>query len=421
MVKKFIRFARDSYKRVIRSIAFYPVLIVVLFLIVGLLTLNVENHRYIQSLKEELPYLFIEDKQTARAILSTFIAGIISLTVFSFTMVMVVLNQASANYSPRLLPGLISNRTNQIILGSYIGTLFYCILVLMTLGAYEMDQEGLGLSSMIASLASLGCVALFVYFIHSISSGLQISNIIHAVVRKCETMDLEQQEPYSDDSGNLPFKHRIFADESGYFTGFDQELLSSDLAEIQAAVHVLPNLEDYIYEGACILRSDREFTEEHQAFLRNGLLLTPKRLDGVNIMSSMGKLTEIAVKALSPGINDPGTAIDVLAALFPLLEHALMHYPLTTRQHGELEILQNHVKGSKVLAQVIQPIRHYGREDAAVLCKLGEVLTQFRLNDSISEENRQAVEAEIQAISDQLEKSNLHLMDIERIRALLSH
>ena len=119
-MKIIIKLIKTTYKRTIHSIAFYPVIISACFFIFAMATISLENLDLIKGIKDDVPYLFIEDFNTARSILSTFIAGIISLTVFSFTMVMVVLNQASANFSPGLLPNLISNKKHQIILGIYI-------------------------------------------------------------------------------------------------------------------------------------------------------------------------------------------------------------------------------------------------------------------------------------------------------------
>ena len=79
---------------------------------------------------EIAPALVIDDTDTAKTILSTLIGGLISLTVFSFSMVMVLLNQASSNFSPRVLPGIVSDQKHQIVLGLYIGTILYNIFIL---------------------------------------------------------------------------------------------------------------------------------------------------------------------------------------------------------------------------------------------------------------------------------------------------
>ena len=135
MIRNITKFLKKNYQDIIQSIAFYPMIISLGFLLLALGSLQFENLEIVSAIKKKIPYIFIEDYETARSILSTIIGGIISLTVFSFSMVMVVLNQASSNFSPRLLPSLISNKRHQIILGFYIGTLLYCIIILTALGA----------------------------------------------------------------------------------------------------------------------------------------------------------------------------------------------------------------------------------------------------------------------------------------------
>ena len=115
------------------KIAFFPSIIAMAGVIFAYLMMYSENEGISSYLQEFLPELVINDKETARTILSTFIAGLTSIMVFSFSMVMILLNQASSNFSPRLLPGLISNRRHQIVLGIYLFTIIYCILIFISL------------------------------------------------------------------------------------------------------------------------------------------------------------------------------------------------------------------------------------------------------------------------------------------------
>ena len=85
------------YRAVLSSIAFYPAIISLGFLVLAILALTLESNGLTQYLLDNAPFLVINNADTARTILSTFIAGLLSLTVFSFSMVMLILNQASSN------------------------------------------------------------------------------------------------------------------------------------------------------------------------------------------------------------------------------------------------------------------------------------------------------------------------------------
>ena len=113
------------------KIAFYPTFYSVIGLAISFLTYGAENLGVSEYLYKNIPQLIINSTDTALNILTTFIAGLISIMVFSFSMVMVLLNQASSNFSPRVLPGLISNKRHQKILGIYNATLLYCIFTLV--------------------------------------------------------------------------------------------------------------------------------------------------------------------------------------------------------------------------------------------------------------------------------------------------
>ena len=119
----------SEFKEIHNKIAFYPTLFAIAGFLLSFLMIILENRGISKYLVEEMPGLVVNSGDTALTILSACITGLISMMVFSFSMVMVLLNQASNNYSPRLLPGLISDKNHQIILGIYLATILYCIFI----------------------------------------------------------------------------------------------------------------------------------------------------------------------------------------------------------------------------------------------------------------------------------------------------
>lgn len=129
-------------RRVTESIALYPVLIPALYVVVALLVFAFESTDTAATLRDELPPGLI-DADNSREVLGTLITGIISLVVFSFSMVMVVLNGAASRLSPRVLPGLISDRRNQVILGIYLGSIVYYLLLITSIKALHGELRAL--------------------------------------------------------------------------------------------------------------------------------------------------------------------------------------------------------------------------------------------------------------------------------------
>ena len=132
-MSRLYKWIRKYYSKTVNSIAFYPALISLGFLLLSILMLELDFSETGKQLKSQLSWLSLRDASTARSILTTIAGGIISLTVFSFSMVMILLNQAASQMSNRMLDSMIGNRFQQIILGFYIGTIVYSLFLSLTL------------------------------------------------------------------------------------------------------------------------------------------------------------------------------------------------------------------------------------------------------------------------------------------------
>lgn len=396
---------KKSYHRALRSIAFYPILVSVALFLFALATLALENSVLVLELKKANPFLFIEDDDTARTILSTLIAGILSLTVFSFTMVMVVLNQASSNFSPRLLPGLVSNKRHQLILGFYIGTLLYCTMVLIALGASQLKNNTVGSSTTIAAILGVISVALFVSFIHTISSTIQIQNIVARIYRKtnkrleaCLTTQLQEETPLKEiaDAGYTV----IVSKKAGYFEGFDADLFDSELLDEELQLIVLPYSGEHIWDGSPMLKTSKALTVAQNDALCLACTVSKDLHDGSHPLLGLIKLTEIAVRAMSPGINDPGTALDVVHKLGSLLGKMcrLPAYTSVNNRNKSMVVMKTNISGAELLQTVLQPIRLYAKADSTVMTGLFRALHYLQGNSGISDMHREAVLNELEAM-----------------------
>src|SRR5690606_3971768 len=129
---KISKWFRKYYNKITGSIAFMPAVIALAFLLVSWMMLEIDFSDWGKDLKSNLSWLSLQDASTARSIVSTVAGALISLTVFSFSLVMIVLNQAASQMSNRMLASMIENRFQQIILGFYIGTIVYALFLLST-------------------------------------------------------------------------------------------------------------------------------------------------------------------------------------------------------------------------------------------------------------------------------------------------
>ncbi|WP_340201853.1 DUF2254 domain-containing protein [Ascidiimonas sp. W6] len=404
-MKIIIKLLKKVYRRITRSIAFYPVLISFLFLIIGLFVLYIERTTFLIELKHQIPDLVIQDKDAAHSLLSVLIGGVISLTVFSFTMVMVVLNQASSNFSPRLLPGLISNKKHQVILGVYTGTIIYSLFLLTVLGTYTAQVSELAISIILSAISGMSCIALFVYFIHSISSDIQIHNIIRRIFNVAQTkIDQELKKQNSSVEAlevEKENKFRIRTNKTGYYKSFDINLLSAELKSKLKVIEIIPYPECYIWQGDTIAFTDVDLSYDEKEELLFSFHIASERQDGEGYLEELIKLMEIAVKALSPGINDPGTAKNAIVKLGQLTSILLTLKPKMAHTiEGKLSVIRQNVTSDVLINTVFQPIRNYGKNDFTAITELLNCYRYLLNNENISASNKNYIRLEVKALKE---------------------
>ena len=214
------------YQRIVSSIAFYPALITLGLVLLCIVSIWLEM-TYLQAYKEDIKLGLVNNAENARLILGTLVGGIVSLMVFSFSMVMVVLNSASSTLSPRVIPSLISSRNHQFILGIYLGTIIDSLLLILTI----QEGDDINIPSLGIFLAlGLGIVSLclFIAFIREISQSIQVDFILNNLFKKAlkELKALQNKFGQFSKCPQWPDDqdwHVIRSTRAGYFKAFNSE------------------------------------------------------------------------------------------------------------------------------------------------------------------------------------------------------
>lgn len=264
MKDKLIQIFRTIY-HLKDKIAFFPTIISLAGCVFAYLMMYAENKGISKYLIEFLPELVINNAETARNILTTFIGGLISIMVFSFSMVMILLNQASSNFSPRLLPGLISNRKHQIILGIYLATILYCIFILVFIEPTGNKYQLPGFSvlwSIIFMVVSLGA---FIYFIHSISQEIQIEFIMKRIsttakkkIKKLLELEKDKEFNFPDTSNWSSFKSK----ETGYFQDVSIKIIKEVAKNENCKIEIVSKKGTLCYKGEVLFKTENKLGEE---------------------------------------------------------------------------------------------------------------------------------------------------------------
>ncbi len=388
MINKFLKWLRNNYFKIVNSIAFYPAIIAIGFLILAVLMQEFDFSQTGKHIKASSGWISLRDANTARSIVSTIAGGIISLTVFSFSMVMIVLNQAASQMSNRMLEGMIANRFQQFVLGVYIGSIVYALSLLTTIRDIDSGIYIPALSIYLLLIITVVDIFIFIYFLHYVTQSVKFQTIISRVHE--DTRDsLEKSSTEQTPAAFLLPKwncQTVCMEHSGYLQGFDKKQLIKFAVKYEGLVHFLKPAGSYVLKGIPIV--DFYSQQKLSGDEIKDLLIHIDFYNGQDIEQNyyygFHQLAEVALKALSPGINDPETAVLSLQAIADLFSYKLTHFPQSIfEDENRVVRIQTMVWSFESLfAKIIYPIWEYGKKDLYIQSAMLQMVSQLKQTDS---------------------------------------
>lgn len=274
----------------------------------------------------------------ARTILSTIAASLITVAGLSLSITIVALQLVSAQFSPRATRELLGDRLNQFAAGTFVGVFVYCLLVLR-----EVRDETEGVDGFVPSLAVTTAIALGVFglamllvFIHHMAQSIKLPHIARRIGRETlASIDELYPEPFGQpESGAAAEAAEEWERALGPPTlvhpsrpGYVQQLRLDELAERMerpgTRLHVLVAPGDFVTEGTPLvaLRPRLEPEEEGLARrIRSAIAVTDERDLAQDVAFGLQQLKDIVLRAMSPSVNDPSTAVTCLGYLGACLE-----------------------------------------------------------------------------------------------------
>jgi uncharacterized membrane protein len=372
-----------KYQLIVSSIAFLPGVLSISFLILAAALFLFDISEMGQQFKVDFPWLNIKDPSTARSILGAIAGGVISLTVFSFSMVMIVLNQAASQMSNRILDKLIGNRFQQIVLGVYIGTIVYTFFMFSTIRDTGNSFQIPSLSIFILTVLTVFDIFLFIYFLHFITQSVKYDVIIDRI----ESATFEGMKLFCKANNEVEADTKfvyltvIRASKSGVFEGFDTKEIMDFCEENECSILAIYPMGIFILRGQPILKCSKKLSETQIDNALQGVILSRQESVIRNYEYGLRQLSEIALKALSPGINDPGTAIISFRAIIDLFGFRAAHFPPSTQNRDEKPYMlyRNEHSFDALFERVVYPIWDYGKEDRMLRQEFKLLLEQLAL------------------------------------------
>ena len=408
MKKLFIRIF-DFFNTIESKIAFYPTLFAISGFFVALLMIYLEQQGISRKIMDIFPLLMVEDGDTALTVLSACLGGLISLMVFSFSMVMLLLSQASNNYSPRLLPGLISDRRHQVILGIYLSTILYNIFTLFSIEPSEDKYTLPGFSVLLGIVFTIVCLVAFIYFIHNISQSIQINNILDTIFEYAEKRLQSLIESEKGQTKNFPDVTNWYeykAGRSGYFQNISIKNILRICQDEETRIYITIPKGLFVLKNSIFLKSEKQLDEKVVDSIISNISFARGELVEDNYILAFKQITEIAVKAMSPGINDPGTAINAVDYLTDLFALRMQKKDNGIIVHKESATLRMAIVSFKELMyNVMASLRTYCKHDPVMVEKLLWMLNYLQKQPAAEDNYQKVIKEEMKTLLEQAKNS----------------
>ncbi len=395
--------------------------------------------------QEWIPFVFAGGSDGARDMLSTIATAMASVIGIAFSITIVVLQLAASQFSPRVITTFRRDRGQQMVLGMYLATFVYSLLVLRRVRASNEAEEAFvpGLAMLVALILALVCLGLLLYFVQHISQQLLVSEI---TTRIRSDLDNVSETLYPEDVGQ-PFDESttdedliaeiedratsrmiIRAPEGGYLQTIRESRLAEFVEDPVLAIQVEFSVGSYLFERevlATVFLTDaisRDEASELAELGEKAFSFGSSPSLRANSQLAVQQLVDVALRALSTGVNDPSTARQVLEELSDWLAlTAHRDFPSRVRNVDDGVLVLPQVGFDDYVYQTFGQIRHAVAVGANLLHTIAEMLEKLLATDpprnrlkAFGDELR-ALKEETDKISNPIARKRLE----ERVDALL--
>ncbi|MCZ8521880.1 MULTISPECIES: DUF2254 domain-containing protein [Paenibacillus] len=338
-------------------------------------------------LYEVLPEIFLTRAGLAKDVMSSIATSLLTMTTITFSVMMVVLSTYTSQYSPRTLPNFIRSKAMQHAQGVFFAGFVYSITSMLFLKRTSTDTMVPDAS--VGVLLAVCCLLFFIYFIHRISMLIQVNRLIaeigaHALnlLQFLQPADAPRNAKASDKSQSRLAV--VLAKNEGYIRSVDIQSVVN-LAERNGwRIRMGPRIGAYVEQGAPLLEI---FGTPHTGINSDNLdrmiSIGKDRTNTHDLEYVLENIAEMALRAISPGINDPNTAIYCIRELGVILTRMASTDCSSwtfSDSTGTLRLEIPFLPYADLLYKCFYQIRHYGAKDISVSAALLDALTRIALN-----------------------------------------
>ncbi|WP_088104559.1 DUF2254 domain-containing protein [Halalkalibacter urbisdiaboli] len=375
-----------------------------------------------ESIYVLLPQVLFTDIHLAQTILSSISASLLTMTTITFSTILVVLTTYLSEFSPRTLQNFITDHSTQRVLGIFVGGFIYSVLLLLLLR--ETETTTTFIVPAIAIFISITCLIVFVFFIHHVTSWIQVSNLIHTITLATierinqnfkDASDVHEDAPWEDwESEEIKqiTPKQFTLDNAGYIQYIDIQGLVDEAVKEDCIIRIEKQVNDYVDHETPLLSI---WTLDHHKVdtnFKRFFIIGSEQAAVNDIEFGLTKIVEIGLRALSSGVNDPNTAINCIENLGKILTK-LGRKHLPTPYYNDaarnLRVIYDQPDFSDYLYQCFFQFRQYGFSDLSVLSAGIKALTLIA--ESNSKQIKETVWEFTEYIMEGLDQSSLLSLD----------
>lgn len=324
-------------------------------------------------------------------------ASVITVTSVVFSLTVVALQITAGNYSPRALRTFLRDLGTQIVLGTFLATFAYSYIVLQNIQSGS-GKGGAEWAPQVAFSAVPGFVLAsliaLVFFIHHVTQAVRVDFILKEVldenldsidtVHAGETRPEMKEHPHDLVPENGV---EVTSQKSGFVQSFGLTDLIETLEEQDHVVAYWPTVGDHVLEGATLAwiwprdGSKTSTRADVGEAVREAVQIGRERSMDQDVAYGLRQLVDIAVRALSPGVNDPNTAVTTILHLSVAYRKLLSRGvgPVVSKDpHGHPRVIVPYPTFAEYLTIMVQQIGHYGRAEIMVILRLLRQLGELK-------------------------------------------
>jgi len=327
-----------------------------------------------------------EDPQVAQTILSVIATSIMTVVSIVFAILLMTLTLASMQFSPRILISFVRDGGTQWTLGIFLGTFSYCLAALPA--ARSLPHPFAPVATVCgAMLLALLCVGWLLYFIHHISQAISVNHIVDRIARETERVIDElmphPRAPHGRQEPDISAPHEpefpVLNEVSGYIRFIDTRRLLNFARAHRLRVRVTRHVGHFVPAGVPLLMLSRRslLDRDHAVELTGAFDIGPMRTLQQDVEFGVIQIVDIALRAISPAVNDPSTAISCIDQLTRILILWLGRAPPESHLYHPphvLRVVLPWIDLEGLLNTALEQIRAYATADAAVSLRLLRLL-----------------------------------------------